>query len=109
MVDYETDNCFCFKELKVVMKNGNSKNILVFKKLPIKAFFSVMSLRYSCAAFEFPVMAASSSGEGSSSKYVCLSHDPLRFHPVSRENSVFFDEANKQVGVRTLPLEIMQN
>ncbi|XP_046859554.1 regulator of MON1-CCZ1 complex-like [Xenia sp. Carnegie-2017] len=35
--------------------------------------------------------------EYSSSSYVCLSTNPLRFEPVSKENSVFFDEANKQV------------
>ncbi|CAB4014993.1 Hypothetical predicted protein, partial [Paramuricea clavata] len=40
-------------------------------------------------------MAASSGVESLS--YVCLSNKPLRFDPVSRENSVFFDEANKQV------------
>jgi hypothetical protein len=42
-------------------------------------------------------MAASSGAESSS--YICLSKKPLRFDPVSRENSVFFDEANKQVSV----------
>ncbi|XP_028393229.1 regulator of MON1-CCZ1 complex-like [Dendronephthya gigantea] len=40
---------------------------------------------------------AASPGAESFSSYVCLSNKPLRFDPVSRENSVFFDEANKQV------------
>ncbi len=49
-------------------------------------------------------MAASSGAESSS--YVCLSSKPLRFDPVSRENSVFFDEANKQVSLyKTLVFE----
>ena len=45
-------------------------------------------------------MAGSSGAETlASSSYVGLSKNPLRFDPVSRENSVFFDEANKQVSL----------
>lgn len=32
-----------------------------------------------------------------SGHYVQLCPNPLRFEPVSKENSVFFDEANRQV------------
>ena len=35
-----------------------------------------------------------------SGHYVQLSANPLRFDPVSKENSVFFDEANKQASLR---------
>ena len=33
----------------------------------------------------------------SSGHYIVLSQNPLRFEPVGRSNSVFFDEANKEV------------
>lgn len=33
----------------------------------------------------------------SSSHYIVLSRNPLRFDAVGRSNSVFFDEANKEV------------
>ena len=60
---------------------------------------------YNCVYMKFSLamknkmkkMAASSGVESLS--YVCLSNKPLRFDPVSRENSVFFDEANKQVSL----------
>ena len=32
-----------------------------------------------------------------SGHYVQLCPNPLRFEPVTKENSVFFDEANRQV------------
>ena len=41
----------------------------------------------------------------SSCHYIVLSHSPLRFEPVGRSNSVFFDEANKEVSKPYTPFD----
>ena len=41
-----------------------------------------------------------------SGHYVQLCPNPLRFEPVTKENSVFFDEANRQVRQKEFFLDI---
>lgn len=43
-----------------------------------------------------------------SGHYVQLCPNPLRFEPVTKENSVFFDEANRQVRQKDFWLEESQ-
>jgi len=44
-----------------------------------------------------------------SGHYVQLCPNPLRFEPVTKENSVFFDEANRQVWMFIILLSYKKN